>query len=61
MDPDEERLIRFFKESGATGEQARVMTGQMIRRAAQLAKERGWTELEAMEHLLKLFLEARNH
>ncbi|MCB1124407.1 MAG: hypothetical protein KJT03_22840 [Verrucomicrobiae bacterium] len=59
MDIREEQLIEFFKKSGANEEQARVMSRQMVRRATQLATERGWSEVQAMQHLLKLFLEAR--
>ena len=59
MDKTESQLVEFFLSSGATDEQAKVMTKQMIKRAAQLSEERGWSDVEAMQHLLKLFVEAQ--
>ena len=59
MDKTEEQLVEFFKSSGANEAQSEVMAKQMIKRAAQLSEERGWSDVEAMQHLLKLFVEAQ--
>ena len=59
MDDTEKQLIEFFKSSGATEAQSEILARQMIKRASQLSEERGWTEVEAMQHLLKLFVEAQ--
>ena len=59
MDDTEKQLIEFFKSSGATEAQSEILMRQMIKRASQLSKERGWTEVESMQHLLKLFVEAQ--
>jgi len=59
MDKSEEQLMEFFKQSGADESQSKTMAKQMVKRAGQLSKERGWTEVEAMQHLLKLFVEAQ--
>ena len=61
MDDTEKQLIEFFKSSGATEAQSEVMARQMIKRASQLSEERGWTDVEAMQHLLKLFVEAQQN
>jgi hypothetical protein len=55
----EEQLFDFFKKSGATDLQAKTMTRQMIKRAGQLSKEREVSEVEAMQQLLKLFLDSQ--
>lgn len=59
MDKTEKQLIEFFKSAGATEAQSEVMAKQMIKRAAQLSEERGWSDVEAMQYLLKLFVEAQ--
>ena len=59
MENTEEQLIEFFKSSGASDAQSEVMARQMMKRASQLSEERGWTDVEAMQHLLKLFVEAQ--
>ena len=59
MDNTELQLVDFFLSSGASDEQSKVMAKQMIKRAAQLSDERGWSDVEAMQHLLKLFVEAQ--
>jgi hypothetical protein len=55
----EKQLVEFFMRSGANEAQSEVMATQMIKRAAQLSEERGWSDVEAMQHLLKLFVEAQ--
>lgn len=59
MSSTEEQLVEFFLSSGATEEQSKVMAKQMVKRASQLSEERGWSDVEAMQHLLKLFVEAQ--
>ena len=59
MDKTEEQLVEFFKSSGANETQSKVMAKQMIKRAGQLSVERGWSDVEAMQYLLKLFVEAQ--
>jgi hypothetical protein len=61
MDDTENQLIDFFKSSGATEAQSEIMARQMIKRASQLSEERGWTDVESMQHLLKLFVEAQQN
>jgi hypothetical protein len=60
MNKEEEQLVEFFKQSGADEAQSRTMAKQMIKRVGQLSRERGWTEVEALRHLLKLFVEAQS-
>ena len=59
MEKTEEQLVEFFKQSGANKTQSATLAKQMIKRAGQLSKEREWSEIEAMQYLLKLFVEAR--
>lgn len=59
METTKEQLVEFFKQSGASEFQAETMTRQMIKRAGQLSKERRISEVEAMQYLLKLFVEAQ--
>lgn len=58
-DVTEAKLVEFFKQSGADESQSLTMARQMIKRSSQLSKERGWSKMEAMQYLLKLFIEAR--
>jgi hypothetical protein len=39
---------------GCPPDRANVMAAQLIKRAGQLAQERGWSAPEAMAHLLRL-------
>ena len=59
MDPNEEKLREFFRNSGANEVQAATLASQALKRARQLSRERGWTEIEAMRHLLEMFIEAQ--
>ena len=61
MKNTEKQLIEFFKQSGASDTQSATMASQMIKRSGQLSVERGWTETQAMEYLLKLFVEAQQN
>ncbi|MBH54057.1 MAG: hypothetical protein CMI18_06890 [Opitutaceae bacterium] len=56
-----EELIEFFKKSGANETQADTMARQMVKRAVKLSDERDWDETQAMEYLLKLFVEGREN
>ncbi len=51
---DEDQVMRLCQRWGASEAQARVMAKQLLKRADQLAAERGWTRVEAMAHLLTL-------
>lgn len=59
MEDNKEQLMEFFKQSGASDLQAETMTRQMIKRAGQLSEERGISEVDAMQYLLELFVEAQ--
>lgn len=54
-----EMITRFFENLGAETEQARVMAIQLLKRAGQLAADRGISKLEATENLLQQVVEAR--
>lgn len=59
-DPDEvEKVARIFVNLGAEGSQAEVMAAQLLKRAGQIAEERGISKVEATETLLKQVIEAR--
>jgi len=59
MDNADEQLIEFFKKSGANEKQSQTMANQLVKRAGQLSRQKGWTELEALEYLLKRIGEAQ--
>ena len=59
MDNADEQLIGFFKKSGANEKQSQTMANQLVKRAGQLSRQKGWTELEALEYLLKRIAEAQ--
>ena len=59
METSDDQLIEFFKKSGANDEQSKTMASQLIKRAGQISKQRGCTEMEALEQLLKRIVEAR--
>ena len=52
-------VARIFINLGAPENQARVMAAQLLKRAGQIAKERGISKVEASETLLKQVIEAR--
>ncbi len=54
-----EQLTRFCRGLGATAEQAGAMARQLIKRADQLAAERGQTREAAMAYLLRLVAQGR--
>lgn len=53
------KIARIFVNLGAPEEQAKVMSAQLLKRADQIAEERGISKLEATESLLKQVVEAR--
>jgi hypothetical protein len=61
MKETEAQLIEFFNKAGASKDRSLILARQMIKRAAQLSKERGFSEEEAMKYLLKLFVEAQQN
>lgn len=60
MNPSElESLARLCERLGASPEQAAVMAAQLLRRADQLAVERGGTREAALARLLDLLVRGR--
>lgn len=53
------QVAQLFIQFGATPEQADVMAAQLLKRAGQLAEERGISKVAALESLLKQVIEAR--
>lgn len=54
-----EKVARIFVNVGASEEQAKVMSSQLLKRTEQIAEERGISKVEATESLLKQVIEAR--
>jgi hypothetical protein len=52
-------VAQIFVNLGAAEEQAKVMSSQLLKRAEQIAEERGISKVEATEYLLKQVVEAR--
>lgn len=62
LDPNDgeiKEVAQLFIQLGATSEQATVMASQLLKRAEQLAHERGISKIAALEDLLKHVVEAR--
>ena len=57
---EREQLVRLCTRLGAEGTQAVTMADQLLKRCDQLVAERGWTRLQAMEHLLSLVVKGRS-
>lgn len=53
------QVARIFVNLGAPTAQAEVMAGQLLKRASQIAEERGVSKVEATETLLKQVIQAR--
>jgi len=53
------QLTELCRRLGAEGPQADTMARQLIKRADQIARERGQDRAEAMAYLLKLVIEGR--
>lgn len=54
-----EQLTVLCTRLGATPEQAPVMATQLLKRADQLAKERGITPTQALAHLIDVVIKGR--
>jgi hypothetical protein len=59
--PEDEvvKISRIFVNLGAPVERSEVMALQLLKRAGQIATERGVPKVEAVETLLKQVVEAR--
>ena len=57
---EREKLVALCGRLGATGAQATTMADQLLKRCDQLVAERGWTRVQAMEHLLTLVVKGRS-
>jgi hypothetical protein len=55
-----EQLTEACMRLGADRRQAETMAAQLLKRAVQLATERGLTREAALAHLLKLVVQGRN-
>jgi hypothetical protein len=55
-----EQLTEACVRLGAPHIQAEIMAAQLLKRAGQLATERGITREEALVHLLKLVVQGRS-
>ena len=58
-DAEVAKVARIFTNLGAPETQAQVMAAQLLKRAGQIAEERGISKVEAAETLLKQVIEAR--
>jgi hypothetical protein len=57
---DEDALIKAFEHLGAELPQAKIMASQLLKRAVQVAEERGISQEEALEELLQKIITARD-
>ena len=57
---EREQLVALCSRLGAAGAQAATMADQLVKRCDQLVAERGWTRMQAMEHLLSLVVKGRS-
>ena len=56
---EREQLLALCEKLGAAPEQAAAMADQLIKRCDQLVAGRGWTRVQAMEHLLTVLVKGR--
>lgn len=54
------QLVRFCRAQGAPEAQAAIMAQQLMKRADQLARERGGPREEVMAYLLRLVVQGRS-
>ncbi|MFM8421162.1 MAG: hypothetical protein ACKOEQ_13690 [Verrucomicrobiota bacterium] len=54
MDADPSQVAAALARLGCPPERTDVMSAQLLKRAGQLAAERGWTPPDALAHLLRL-------
>ena len=57
---EEQQLAALCERLGASPPQAATMAAQLLKRAAQLAVERGLTREAALAHLLNVVVKGRN-
>ena len=57
---ERDQLTALCARLGATGPQASTMADQLVKRCDQLVADRGWTRVQAMEHLLTLLVKGRS-
>lgn len=57
---ERDQLLTLCARLGASTTQAASMTDQLLKRCDQLVAERGWSRVQAMEHLLTLLVRGRN-
>ena len=57
---EREQLVALCSRLGANSPQASTMADQLLKRCDQLVAERGWTRMQAMEHLLSLVVKGRS-
>lgn len=57
---DQDQLEQLCIRLGATPDQAKVMAAQLLKRAEQLARERGTTREGELRRLLELVTKGRN-
>jgi hypothetical protein len=60
MNDEREQLIRLCEKLGAARPQAEAMATQLLKRAEQLAAERGTTREAALARLLELVVQGRS-
>lgn len=59
-DAEQVRLEGLFAGMGAEARQAQAMARQTLKRARQLGEERGISEVEALDYLLRLIVAGRS-
>lgn len=57
---ERDQLIALCARLGANPAQAATLSDQLLKRCEQLVASRGWTRVQAMEHLLSVLVKGRN-
>lgn len=57
---ERDQLLSLCARLGASPAQATTMADQLLKRCDQLVADRGWTRVQAMEHLLTLVMRGRS-
>jgi hypothetical protein len=57
---ERDQLLALCGRLGATPPQAATMADQLLKRCDQLVADRGWTRVQAMEHLLTVLVRGRS-
>ncbi|MEM1222695.1 MAG: hypothetical protein AAGH40_08015 [Verrucomicrobiota bacterium] len=58
-DEDLPKIVLLFERLGASQVQSEIMAKQLLKRADQMAAQRGISKVQAVEMLLKKVIEAR--